>query len=355
MRAAIIGCGPSGPQRGGVHSISYAHARAMSTVGKRIQLVAAASRSEKNLEDFTTEFAGLRGYQDYRSLLAEECPEFVSICAFPPDREAMVLAALEVGARAIWVEKPFAISMGSAHRMIQAAEAAGARLFVNFQRRYGRPFEWVREALASGRIGSVTSVQVSQPGNEVINFGPHLIDAALNLLNVPFDRQPVRVLGAVEWSDDSYQGVPVETQIVGTVHFSDGCRMILEAGKYFAARLPIIRIDGEYGFVELRLSPLANEEGMARARFKDDSSVTVLNSDDNFHHGATEPNLYVDRALIDILQALESDQPCRLDAATVLPGLEVLLALFESAQQSKMLTLPLKQQESPFQRRFIRC
>jgi len=29
MRAAIIGCGPTGPSRGGVHSISYAHARAM--------------------------------------------------------------------------------------------------------------------------------------------------------------------------------------------------------------------------------------------------------------------------------------------------------------------------------------
>ena len=64
--------------------------------------------------------------------------------------------------------------------------------------------------------------------------------------------------------------------------------------------------------------------------------------------GAPDTNLYVDRALKDILQAVKTGEPSRLDAATVLPGLEILLALFESANQKKMLSLPLKQQETPF-------
>ena len=41
-------------------------------------------------------------------------------------------------------------------------------------------------------------------------------------------------------------------------------------------------------------------------------------------------------------------KPSRLDASTALPGLEILLVPFESANQRKMLSLPLKQQETPF-------
>ena len=348
MRAAIIGCGPTGPKRGGCHSISYAHARAIRAAGQGIELVAAASRSEQNTADFIAEFPSLRGYQDYRKMLAEERPEFVSICAFPPDREAMVSAALEAGAKVLWIEKPFATSMGAAHRMIQAAEAHGARLFVNFQRRFGLPFEWVKKAVGEGRIGNLIGVQISQPGNQIIDFGPHLIDAALNVMNVPFDRQPVRAFGAVEWADSLYQGVAVESQIAGTVHFSDGTRIVVEAGKLQPARVPIIRFDGEHGFVELRLSPLDGEPGMARGCFKGSPEIAVLDTEENFHHGATDTNLYVDRAAKDILHAVKTGEPSRLDASAVLPGLEILLALFESANQRKMLTLPLDSQETPF-------
>jgi len=68
-----------------------------------IELVAASSRGEKNLQDFVAEFSSIHGYRDYREMLTKERPEFVSICGFPPDREAMVQAALEAGAKALLV------------------------------------------------------------------------------------------------------------------------------------------------------------------------------------------------------------------------------------------------------------
>lgn len=348
MRAAIIGCGPFGPLRGGCHSISYAHARAMRQIGEGFQLVAAASRNEKNVADFVAEFPGVQGYQDYLVMLEKERPEFVSVCAFPPDREKMVAAALEAGAKAIWVEKPFAVSAGAARRMLKAAEAKGARLFVNFQRRFGLPFQWVKEAVANGRIGKLIGAQVTQPGNKLIDFGPHLIDAVLNVMDVPFARQPVRVLGAVEWSEDLYQGVPVEAQVAGTVHFNDGTRLIVEAGKQVAQQVPVIRFDGEQGFAELRLSALEGEKGVARGRFIGEPEVTVLEATENFHHGDIDKNLYVDRALKDILHALATQGPSQIDASTVLPGLDILLGLYASARQQKMVTLPLEEEETPF-------
>ncbi len=349
MRAAIIGCGPSGPARGGAHSISYAHGWAMRHAGEaKIQLVAAASRKEKNRDDFVAEFPGVNSYEDYRVMLKKERPEFVVICAFPPDREAMVQAALEAGAKALWVEKPFAISMGSACRMIEAAKTHGARIFVNFQRRFGKPFEWVKQAIAAGRIGRVISAQITQPGPQLIDFGPHLIDAALNMMNVPGERTPTKVLGAVEWSDNPYQGVPAEQQLIGTVRFSDGARLTIETGSHTPERVPIIRINGEEGFAELRLSPLPGEPSVARGLFRDGSGISILKTDENFHHGNIDKNLYVDRALLHLLDAIATGAPSELDASAVLPGLEVLLALFESSHQRRMLDLPLAQQESPF-------
>lgn len=320
----------------------------MSREGAGIQLVAAASRTGKNLEDFIGEFPQAKGYQDYRAMLEEVRPDFVSICAFPPDREEMVSAALSAGAKAIWIEKPFAISLGEAHRMMRAAEGHEARLFVNFQRRFGRPFEWIKDAVGAGRIGDLVGVQISQPGNEFMNFGPHLVDAALNIIDAPKNRRAVKVFAAVEWSENTYQGIAAESQIVGTVHFSDGFRMVVEAGKSHPALPCVIRFDGTLGFAELRLSPLGGESGIARGHFLGDAGVTVLDTDENFHHGSVDRNLYVDRALQDILDALENGRPSRIDAAAVLPGLEIMLALYESANQGKMIDLPLARQESPF-------
>jgi len=163
IKCAIIGCGPGTEGKGGVHSISYAHAWAF--VGDpRTQLVAAASRTPNNREAFASEFSGTTMYADYREMLTHEKADLVSICGFPQDREAMLSAALEAGARILWVEKPFALSLGEGKRMQAAARAAGARIFVNHQRRMGKVFEWFRAAVSSGKLGSLYSVEVVQTG-----------------------------------------------------------------------------------------------------------------------------------------------------------------------------------------------
>ena len=44
-------------------------------------------------------------YEDYHDLLQAEKPDIVSICAYAPQRRDMTQAALEAGAKGLWIEK----------------------------------------------------------------------------------------------------------------------------------------------------------------------------------------------------------------------------------------------------------
>jgi len=335
LKAAIVGCGPCNATRGGNNSIGYAHARAIRRL-PGVELTAAASRNPKNVADFQAEFAGVKGYTEYQEMLHKEKPEWVSICAFPPDREAMAMAALEAGCRILWIEKPFTVSIGAARRILAAATARNCRVYVNHQRRYGLCFEWFKERVTGLKFGPVRRVSLQHPGKGFINFGPHLVDAALLALE---NRQPVAVQAAVDWSVEGlYQGIRTETNIVGTVWFDDKSRLSIESGDKF--NQPCLQAVCENGVVELYLSPYDATGSICRAFGAGQSQESPLFGE-HFHHNDTDRNLFYDRAAADILQCFQSGHPSRIDASHALTGLEVILGLYESARQGRRIGLPL--------------
>lgn len=336
LRAAIIGCGPCNESRGGVNSISYAHARALVPM-KGVDLVAAASRNPKNVADFCAEFPGVKGYTDYREMLRAEKPGWVSVCAFPPDREAMALEALENGARVLVVEKPFTVSIGAARRIMEAARACGARVFVDHQRRYGRVFEWFKEQVARGAYGAVKQVNVQHPGKGFINFGPHLVDMGLWALE---GRAPVAIQAAVDWSDTAdYQGVKTEANFVATAWFGDRSRLYVESGNQFTQ--PCIQAVCEKGLVEIHLSPYDATGSICRAVGGDRPPQAPLFDGEHFHHNDKDFNLFYDRAFPAMLESYLAGTPNRLDAEHAFTGLQVIVGLYESARQGKRIALPL--------------
>lgn len=342
LRCTVIGCGRNAPGKGGAHSIGYAHGWAIGRV-PGLQLVAAADRVQKNAEDYCAEFAGCRPYTDYRAMLEAERPDFVTVSAWPPFREEMVSASLAAGARAVLIEKPMASSLGAARRMVAAAAKTGARLFVNHQRRYGQPFAWWREAVAGGEIGDLESVDIAQPSATILDFGPHLVDAALFALGS--ERRPLRVIGALDLSKpEEYQGLKVEGQFLASVHFDDGVRLTIEAGRQACRRLPILRANGTRGFAELRLDPLPGEGGVFRKVCG--SGVVSPATNEHFHH-SEDGTLYFQRAYQDIELALRTGAATRIDAGEALRGLEIIMGAYESARLGRLLDFPIAQDAYP--------
>ena len=69
-------------------------------------------------------------------------------------------------------------------------------------------------------------------------------------------------------------------------------------------------------------------------------------TDENFHHGR-DPNIYYHRAVADILHAIDTVSPTRIDAHEAVRSLELMLAIHESARIGAIIDLPLMQQLCP--------
>ncbi len=100
------------------------------------------------------------------SALAATRPEAVFDVTAPAAHKTVTLTALRHGCHVLG-EKPMAESMDDAREMCAAAQAAGKVYAVIQNRRYDRNIHAVREALASGVIGQVHTV------NADFYLGPH--------------------------------------------------------------------------------------------------------------------------------------------------------------------------------------
>lgn len=96
-------------------------------------------------------------WTDFNACLAETRPELVIVCTPDDTHDDLIVAALEAGSDVI-TEKPMTTSPEKIAR-IRAAEArTGRRVDVSFNYRFAPTSYKIRELIASGAIGTVTSV-----------------------------------------------------------------------------------------------------------------------------------------------------------------------------------------------------
>ncbi|HEV3139017.1 MAG TPA: Gfo/Idh/MocA family oxidoreductase, partial [Vicinamibacterales bacterium] len=115
LRIAFIGAG----------QMARNHVRAIRGLGGRAAIVGVADRLPDRAEEFAA-FAGTRTYPSVRTLLGAR-PDVVHVCTPPPAHFEAAHAALDAGAH-VYVEKPFALTMADASRLLDLAE--GRRLSV---------------------------------------------------------------------------------------------------------------------------------------------------------------------------------------------------------------------------------
>lgn len=132
------------------------------------RIAAICTRSEKKLAGDWSDIQGnfgprgsdqvdltdVKTYRDHREMFQDPDIDLVDICLPTDQHEAMVLEALAAG-KHVLVEKPIAIALDAADRMVQAARTTGRLLMVGQVLPFFPEFRWARETVQCGQYGKV--------------------------------------------------------------------------------------------------------------------------------------------------------------------------------------------------------
>ena len=124
------------------------------------EIVAVADADAAGLEKAKAKLKVVAGFADYTKMLAEVKPDIVAVCPRHADQHhAMSLAAIEAGAKGVYVEKPFARTPAEADELVAACAKHGAKLAVAHRNRYHPTLAAIDKLIADGKLGQLLEIR----------------------------------------------------------------------------------------------------------------------------------------------------------------------------------------------------
>jgi len=216
----------------GTGGIAGWHARQLSELPEAA-IVAIADTSKKSRATFLGKFEGLEAeeYDDYRTMLDRSELDAVVICSPHTLHYEQATEALRRGLHVL-IEKPMTCSSAEAETLIDTAKSSGKILQVSYQRHFQPEFLYIKDAIAGGKIGKLTSVTASlyqewrqgtsgswrqdpalSGGGFLMDSGSHIIDVLLWTTG----------LTPIEAKTQLHRhGTPVEIDTFTSIRFAEG-------------------------------------------------------------------------------------------------------------------------------------
>lgn len=228
MRVGIIGTG----------AIAWKHAQAYKNIG--YQITACTNGTAGKGMKFA-EATGCAFVATPEELCARADVDFVDVCTFPAYR----LIAVELCARNgkhVLVQKPMAVDLETAAKMIEAARAAEIQLGVVSQHRWDDSVLFLKRALTAGRLGHIlqadayvkwhrTDEYYARPikGSWAVEGGGALISQAIHQVDVL-----LHLIGAVEevfgyWQLGATHKIESEDCVCAVMRYASGATGVIQA------------------------------------------------------------------------------------------------------------------------------
>jgi inositol 2-dehydrogenase len=220
-------------------------------------LTAVADPRREAADAFAASVSGVRVYSDPLELLASTDIDGVIVATPTSTHRDMVIAAASAG-KAIFCEKPTALTLQATDEMIAAVNHAGVMFQVGFMRRFDEGYAEAKRQLDAGAVGQPiairsigrdagrTSLEYANPavsGGLIVDMGIHDIDLVRWYMSAEVERVHTEVaalafpelqtvgdvdyaminlrfengaLGNIEVSRDAVYGYDIQTEIIGT-------------------------------------------------------------------------------------------------------------------------------------------
>jgi predicted dehydrogenase len=119
-----------------------------------VRFIALADRDPERARELATRVGAQVHSGDGLEVMSRPEVNAVVVSTIEVEHTRPVLQALELG-KPVLVEKPIALDLAEADRIIAAAERVGASLHVGFSRRFKKRYLLAKEQLVQGRLGKV--------------------------------------------------------------------------------------------------------------------------------------------------------------------------------------------------------
>ena len=136
----------------GAGRIGRVHAENLAYRIPEAKLVAVSDVFVEAAEKLAAELQIPAVYKDHRVILDDDSVDAVLICSSTDTHAQLIEEAAEAG-KQIFCEKPIAHDLAEIDQALAAADRAGVKLMIGFNRRFDPNFARVREVVAAGEIG----------------------------------------------------------------------------------------------------------------------------------------------------------------------------------------------------------
>ena len=336
MRFGLIGCGRVAPR----------HAESLLSL-PGAQLVAVADVRESHAERFAAQYHA-SAHTDYHALLARQDVDVVNICTPSGLHAQMAVEAMQAGKHVI-VEKPIALTLHDADRMIGAARMYGLKLCVVLQNRYNRPMQDLKHVVESGMLGRLllgnATVRWYRPqeyyedgwhgtwamdGGALMNQSIHHIDALQWLLGRPES--------VFAYSATLAHRMEAEDIGVASIRFHGGTLGVVEGSTvtYPENLEGSVAVFGERGSLKVGGTAL-NRKVLWKVAGELEHEKELLT-----HEQVDPPSVYgtSHRAVIaDMIEAILVNRAPKTDGREAKKSLALVLAMYESARTGQPVNL----------------
>ena len=229
-RIALIGCG----------RIGQLHARTLVALRDICELVTIADFYPESAEQTATSFGVPQWTADAVTAIADPTIDAVIISSSTDTHAPFIELAAQHG-KDIFTEKPIALDLEATERALVAAESAGVRLQVGFQRRFDPGYAAAKEAISRGELGTLEMIHdvmrdpapppaayIAQSGGLYRDMAIHNFDSVRWLMG----EEPVEIftMASALVSEDIRAANDVDTSVV-TLKFASGALATIENSR----------------------------------------------------------------------------------------------------------------------------
>ncbi|MFO0900547.1 MAG: Gfo/Idh/MocA family oxidoreductase [Pirellulales bacterium] len=341
----IVGCG----------MIAKFHARAIGDV-RGARLVGCYSRRPEQAAAFAAE-QKCQAHDSLAGLLADPEIQVVTICTPSGAHRDPAVAAARAGKHVV-VEKPLEITLARCDAIIRACEENRVRLATVFPSRFHDAAQELKRAVDQGRFGRLTLADAyvkwwrtqqyydsgAWRGTWELDGGGALMNQAIHNVDLLawLGGQVVEVRALAGCL--AHERIAVEDTAVAALRFASGALGTIEATTAaWPGYLKRIELHGDAGSATLE------EESIVRWDFakpkRGDDEIRARLTTTKTGGGASDPaaigHAAHARQFKDFVAALKQDRAPAIDGREGRRAVEIILAIYKSAESGRAVQLPL--------------